>query len=323
MEDELERQKYFNLKQSNFTYLFLLASFLCINMGAGLLILMLPSSAKNYLLEITEALQLIAYIPLIIYAFKTNVNATSALRLKRPHLKQVLLTLLLAFVCYIIVTFISVIWQSILAAFGLNVEVPEILNDLFNKPAWISILLLCVYAPFFEEFIFRGMILSGYAANKGHLKSALIVGSFFGLLHGFLPSVVPTAFLGVIIALVVLYTGSIFAGMIYHMLHNLLAYTMVVDNYFIDLPWKLGLMPAVTTEQGALLKFIWMLCWTALAVFAAVIILRTMKKGFVPPERQKADTNDKTHRLILAFALGLAAILVALSSITMIPGIKL
>lgn len=317
----MEKQKYFNLKQSNFIYLFVLGSFLCVGAGAGPLALLIPS-LKNYLLEVTTALQLLTYIPMLIYAFNSNVDIKSALRIKKVNIKQILQIILLVLTGYVIVTFISMLWQALLGLTGLNIEIPDVLNDLFNKPAWFSIFLLCVYAPFFEEFTFRGVILSGYAANKNPWKAAVITGCFFGLMHGFLPSVAPTAFLGVIIAIVVLYTGSIFAGMIYHALHNLLAYTMLMDNWFIDLPWKLNLVPPVTTEAGQVSKFIWLLCWTAVAVIAAVILIKSLKKGYVPPERQISDPRDKSHRLLLGFALAAAFITVGLSSVTMfLPGL--
>ena len=317
----MEKQTYFNLKQSNFTYLFVLGSFLCVSVGTGPLVLLLPS-LKNYLLEVTTALQLLAYIPMMIYAFQSNVDIKSTLRIKKVNFKQILLIVLLVFAGYVIVTFVSMLWQTILALTGLNIEIPDALNEVFNKPVWFSIFLLCIYAPFFEELTFRGMILSGYAANKNPWKAAIVVGCFFGMMHGFLPSVLPTAFLGVIIAIVVLYTGSIFAGMIYHALHNLLAYTMLMDNWFIDLPWKLNLVPPVTTAAGQVSKFIWLLCWTAVAVLAAVIIIKSLKKGFVPIERQKRDPKDNRHRLLLAFALAAAFITVVLSSATMfIPGL--
>jgi len=218
---------------------------------------------------------------------------------------------------YVIVTFASMLWQSLLAALGANLDVPDALNDLLNKPVWFSIFLLCIYAPFFEEFIFRGMILSGYAAYKGFWKAAIITGILFGLLHGFLPSVVPTALVGIALAALVMLTGSIFAGVLYHALHNFLAYTMFLDNYFLDLPWKLNLVPSIETPEGQILKFIWILCWTVVAGFAAVFIFRALKKGYIPAEKKAMKPYDKKHRLLFAFAIALAIVLVVLSSAIM------
>lgn len=311
----MEKQNSFDLKQSNFTYLFLIGSFLCINLGAVILTLLMPQLMKSYALEITMGLQLIAYVPLIIFTFNTGKDVKSVLRLKPINFKQVVLTVLLVLAMYVIIIFVSMLWQILLASLGANLQVEETLNALLKKPAWFTILLLCVYAPFFEEFIFRGMILSGYSTYKGFWKAAVITGIMFGLLHGFLPSVLPTAIVGVVIAALVMATGSIFTGLIYHALHNLLAYTMWMNTYFLDLPWKLNLVPSVDTPQGAFAKFVWILCWTVVAVFAASAIFRSLKKDYVPLQKKPMNPYDKKHRLLFAFALALAVILVLLSSV--------
>lgn len=313
----MEKQKSFDLKQSNFTYLFLIGSFICINVGAVFLTFLMPQFIKNYALEVTMVLQLFAYIPLIVYTFNSGKDVKSVLRLKPLKLKQVLLTVLFVLAIYVITIFVSMLWQSLLAALGANLKVEDILNDLLNKPVWFSIFLLCIYAPFFEEFIFRGMILSGYSAYKGFWKAAVITGIMFGMLHGFLPSLLPTALVGTAIAALVMATGSIFAGVIYHALHNLLAYTMWMDNYFLDLPWKLNLMPSVDTLQGAISKFIWIFGWAVISVFAAAAIFRLLKKDYMPAQKNAMDHGDKKHRILLAFALALAVILIFLSSIIM------
>jgi len=313
----VERKKTFDLKQSNFTYLFLIGSFLAISLGSWVLIGLGPDVLTNYVVEISMFVQLVAYIPLVIYAFKSNTDIKSVLRIKSLSFKKVALTALLVVLGYIIATMLSAIWNIILQLMGVSLQEPESTRLIFEKPAWLAILILCVYAPAFEEFIFRGMILSGYSAYTSPVKAALVTGVFFGMTHGSLMSVVPTAVIGVLIGLIVIYTGSIFAGVIYHALNNLIAYTMVMDNYFFDLPWKLNLMPSAETETGAALKLLWIICWAIAAVILAAFVLRALKKDYVPIIEKRLVPQDNRHRMLLWLSLAAAFLYIALTSVLM------
>lgn len=311
----MERKKAFDLKQANFTYLFLIGSFLAVSLGSWVLVILNPNVLTNYAVEITMLIQLIAYIPLIVYAFKSGTEIKSVLRLKAPSVKQIVLTVILVILGYIAATMFSAIWNMLMQLFGFNLQEPETTRMIFEKPAWLAILMLCVYAPLFEEFIFRGMILSGYSAYTTPIKAAIVTGIFFGMTHGYIVSVAPTALIGVFLALIVIYTGSIFTGLIYHALNNLLAYSMVMDNYFFDLPWKLNLVPSPETVPGAVAKLVWIVCWGVVAVILIILILRSLKKDYVPIVKEKLLPEGNRHRLLLWFGVAAAVIYVALTSI--------
>jgi membrane protease YdiL (CAAX protease family) len=321
----MERKKAFDLKQSNFTYLFLIGSFLTISLGSWVLIFLSQDVITNYSVEITLAIQLVAYIPLIVYAFNSGTDIKSVLRIKAPSLKQAVLTVVLAVLGYIIATMFSAVWNVLMQLLGVSLQEPESTKLIFEKPVWLAILILCVYAPAFEEFIFRGMILSGYSAAMSPVKAAVVTGVLFGMTHGYIVSVAPTALIGVFLALIVIYTGSIFTGLIYHALNNLIAYTMVMDNYFFDLPWKLNLVPSADTEAGAALKLLWIALWGVVAIILAVFVLRALKKNYVPIVKEKIVPQDNRHRLLLIFGIAAAFIYVALTSVVMnlkLPGIS-
>ena len=319
----MEKAKSLDLTQSNFAFLFLTGSMLAAGLGAGWLVFLGPEFLTQNAVEISLVLELFAYVPLVVYMFHCNVDAISALRIKGVSLKNVALTALTALAGYIVVVFASVLWSMLLQATGANLQLPDALKNFFEKPAWFVLFALCVYAPLFEEFVFRGMILSGYAAHTGPVKAALITGLMFGMVHGYLPNVVPTALVGVLIALAVIYTGSIFTGVIFHALHNLLAYTMVIDDYLFDLPWKLGLLPSAETEQGGLAKLVWAAGWAIVAAVALLYLLRALKNGYRPPERLPAPAGSR-HRLLFWFGMAAACVYIALSSFFMymrVPGL--
>ena len=84
------------------------------------------------------------------------------------------------------------------------------------------IFFLCVMPAIFEEITFRGMLLHGLSRRLKPVTLAVTVGVIFGIFHVALFRFAPTACLGVMLAAVVLLTGSIFPAMLWHGLSNLM-----------------------------------------------------------------------------------------------------
>lgn len=84
-------------------------------------------------------------------------------------------------------------------------------------------LVVVVSAGICEEFLFRGPILTGIRSKFNKIWTIFIVGLLFGIFHVNLYKIIPTSILGMIITFITLYTGSIFNGIIFHLLNNGLA----------------------------------------------------------------------------------------------------
>lgn len=113
---------------------------------------------------------------------------------------------------------------------SLFVPVPEkvlesfstaLLDEKLSVPQLL--LFLCAMPGFFEEIAFRGVLLHGLRRRFHPAVLALVVGGIFGLFHGALFRVAPTAYLGVVLAAVTLLSGSIYPAMLWHALNNALA----------------------------------------------------------------------------------------------------
>ncbi len=92
-----------------------------------------------------------------------------------------------------------------------------------DLPVWQIVFFLAVMPGIFEELAFRGVLLHGVSRRFRPLATALVVGAVFGMFHVSLFRLVPTAWLGVVMAAVVLLTGSIYPAMLWHFLNNALA----------------------------------------------------------------------------------------------------
>ena len=110
-------------------------------------------------------------------------------------------------------TYVFPVPQNVLEAFG-----DALLGD--QMPLWQLLLFIAVMPGILEELAFRGVLLHGLRKVFGPVGICLMVGAIFGIFHVSLFRLLPTAYLGVVFAAVVLLTGSIFPVMLWHFLHN-------------------------------------------------------------------------------------------------------
>ncbi len=73
-----------------------------------------------------------------------------------------------------------------------------------------------------EEILFRGALMPSIE-RQGYLPALVLSAVLFALMHMSLLSLVGTFFLGITIGLVVMKTGSLLAGVLYHILNNFFA----------------------------------------------------------------------------------------------------
>ena len=88
-----------------------------------------------------------------------------------------------------------------------------------DTPAWRLFLLLAVLPAVVEEIFFRGLLLSGLGARTP-AQRILLSALLFGLFHMSFFRFLPTAGLGVLLAFVVLVSGSLFPAVLWHAIHN-------------------------------------------------------------------------------------------------------
>lgn len=85
---------------------------------------------------------------------------------------------------------------------------------------WLLLLVLAVLPAVFEELAFRGFILSGLR-HLGHTRRAIILSSvLFGVTHAIFQQSIIATFVGVVIGYIAVQTGSIWPGMLFHLVHN-------------------------------------------------------------------------------------------------------
>lgn len=144
------------------------------------------------------------------------------------------------------------------------VPVPQTFADNLNQallldgqPFWVLLLVVALTPAICEETLFRGFLFSGLLRAGPAL--ALVASSLmFGLAHGSIYRLIPTATLGLVIGFARWKTGSIVPGAIVHFINNGLALTLLyyrpksLDALFAgdQVPLWLGAVAALILAGG-------------------------------------------------------------------------
>jgi membrane protease YdiL (CAAX protease family) len=131
-------------------------------------------------------------------------------------------------------------------------EMPEdkmkAMEALLNGPAWVTFISVCIFAPFFEEWLCRGIVLRGMLKHVKPVWAIIISALFFALIHMNLWQAVPAFLMGLAFGYVYYKTGSLKLTMLMHMVNNATAFTasqipaLKEAEYFTDVlsPWAYG-----------------------------------------------------------------------------------
>lgn len=85
----------------------------------------------------------------------------------------------------------------------------------------LTVIVAVILAPIFEEALFRGVVLHGLARRRGPRSATLWTAAFFAFFHFYNPwQIVPTFFLGLVLAWVVLVTRTLWASIVLHAAFN-------------------------------------------------------------------------------------------------------
>ena len=168
----------------------------------------------NPLLALAISHITIFLIPAIIYTIVTKSNPKELFRLNILPLKDLLIVIIIAFMCQPIMTACS----SISLLFFKN-EIGNFMYEVSDTSVIILTLVIAIMPAITEEVTLRGVVLSGYN-NKSKMKAAIMVGLLFGIFHLDAQQFLYAAVMGFIVAYVVRVTNSIFSSMIIHFLIN-------------------------------------------------------------------------------------------------------
>lgn len=103
-------------------------------------------------------------------------------------------------------------------------DMPETLKKslemLMNGPLWVALLSVSVFAPLFEEWLCRGLVLRGLLKHLTPTGAILTSAAFFAVLHMNPWQAIPAFILGILFGYVYYRTGSLKLTMLMHCVNN-------------------------------------------------------------------------------------------------------
>lgn len=99
----------------------------------------------------------------------------------------------------------------------------ELMDSIMKQPIWLTLISVSVFAPFFEEWLCRGIILRGLLQKTSPAAAISISALFFALIHLNPWQAIPAFILGTLFGYVYYRTGSLKLTMLMHCVNNTLA----------------------------------------------------------------------------------------------------
>ncbi len=100
--------------------------------------------------------------------------------------------------------------------------IPVFIGSESATDRWMLLLTVCVLAPLFEEFLFRGYLWNRFNKMLGVYSGTALSALVFAAVHLSLGSFLPLMGLGVILAVVARHSGSLWSSVVTHALWNLM-----------------------------------------------------------------------------------------------------
>lgn len=174
---------------------------------------------------------LLYYLPFIALPVFLSVKRVpgmwEALRPNPISLPSTLLISILAIIGVFFVNDITILWAIPLQKLGLNPLAAASLPAAQNAQELVlSVVSIAIIPAVCEEMLFRGMVFPAFE-GEGTKRAMRITTLLFMLIHGSLAGMPTQMILGMVLAMLAFWTDSIYAGIIYHTVHN--ASAVVLD----------------------------------------------------------------------------------------------
>lgn len=158
--------------------------------------------------------QFLILFPAIVYLLVTKTNPFRLIRFNKIDLPTIGMVILLTFLTMPLITFLNVL--SML--FSQN-AVMALTQEMSGNSFLVNLILMAIIPAISEEFVFRGVLFHTYRKTSV-LYGIVVSGVIFGLMHMNFNQFSYAFILGILFALIIEATGSIFATMLAHFIIN-------------------------------------------------------------------------------------------------------
>lgn len=182
-----------------------------------------PLQHWNFLYGLIISQILFLLLPSIITGLVTGKNVRETFSLKFPGIKKLALTGLLAVFAVPAIMFIGQVFLALFPVIESGcAKAGMMINPKFLGISMVTGILIFALVPAIcEEIMFRGFILHSLkSSGTGKISIIFGIGLLFGIFHLDLCRLLPVTIIGIIITALVIQTGSVLTGIIYHLVNN-------------------------------------------------------------------------------------------------------
>lgn len=114
---------------------------------------------------------------------------------------------------------------------SLGFESQKSIFEIFGKDFWgisIAFIIALIIGPLTEEIFFRGFVLKTLAKFLGPVWGIVLTALIFASVHFEFQSIMPLLILSVVLNVLFIKTRSIWPGIVFHILNNTIAFTVVL-----------------------------------------------------------------------------------------------
>ena len=141
----------------------------------------------------------------------------------------------------------------------------EVMKQMTGGPIWASFLVVAIFAPIFEEWLCRGMVLRGLLTKMKPVWAIVISALFFAVIHANPWQALNAFLIGLLMGYVYYKTGSLILTMIIHfvnngtsvILSNIEAFKDYEDLYWIEILGKQEFMVVFALSCLILVACLW------------------------------------------------------------------
>jgi membrane protease YdiL (CAAX protease family) len=179
----------------------------------------------------TNATYVVALVvPPLIYFWARHIPLSEALPFERAGFVKTAACVCFGTAVCMLANFPANIVAEIQDFFGFQTDLSFPLTD--DLPVLILYgITVAVIPPIVEEMLFRGMVLHGLR-KYGDGFAVVVSAILFGLYHGNFPQMVFAFFSGLVLALVVVKTGSLWTSILIHFMNNLISVALELIQRF-------------------------------------------------------------------------------------------
>lgn len=158
--------------------------------------------------------QLLILLPVLFYLFITKTSPMKLIRFNKIDAGTFFMTILFVILIMPLISFLN----SISMLFSENTVV-NMADSMSSNPLALNLLLMAIVPSISEEFVFRGVFFHTYR-KRNVIYGAILSGIIFGLMHLNFNQFSYAFAIGIIFALLIEATGSIYTTMLAHFIIN-------------------------------------------------------------------------------------------------------